>query len=101
MDSFLGGKKLRMRSDATMEYTLAANLLTPAVRQYNLTCLVCTVHMNGKPVLYAVWSDSDDDDVVAVLSAEFSSTMIMVGDSPVVVELDGPEMTNTTLTFAR
>ncbi len=33
-----------------MEYTLAADILTPTSKQYTLTCLVCTVHMNEKPV---------------------------------------------------
>jgi hypothetical protein len=101
MDSFLGGKQLHLRSNATVEYTLAADLLTPTAKQYNLTCLVCTVHRNEEPVLLTVGSDSDDD-VVAVISVEFPYTMGMWEETaPVVVELGGPDVTYMTLTFAR
>jgi hypothetical protein len=101
MDSFLGGKQLHLRSNATVEYTLSADLLTPTAKQYNLTCLVCTVHRNEEPVLLTVGSNSDDD-VVAVLSVEFPYTMGMWQETaPVMVELGGPDVTSTTLTFAR
>jgi hypothetical protein len=101
LDSFLGGKQLHLRGDATVEYTLTADLLTPTAKQYNLTCLVCTVHRNEKPVLLTVGNDSDDD-VVAVISVEFPYTMGMWQETaPVVVELGGSDVTNTTLTFAR
>jgi hypothetical protein len=101
MDSFLGGKQLYLRSNVTVEYTLAADLLTPTAKQYNLTCLICTVHRNEKPVLLTVGNDSDDG-VVVVLSIEFPYTMGMWQETaPVVVELGGPDVTKTTLTFAR
>jgi hypothetical protein len=63
--------------------------------------LVCTVHRNEMPVLLTVGNDSDDD-VVAVISVEFPYTMGMWQETaPVVVELGGSDVTNTTLTFAR
>ncbi len=99
--SFLGGKQLHLRGDATVEYTLTADLLTPTAKQYNLTCLVCTVHRNEKPVLLTVGSDSDDD-VVAVIFVEFPYTMGMWQETaPVVVEVDYLGVTNAALIFAR
>jgi hypothetical protein len=47
IDSFLGGKQLHLRSDATVEYTLAADILTPTAKQYNLTSLVGIVHRDS------------------------------------------------------
>jgi hypothetical protein len=74
MDSFLGGKQLHLRSDAVVEYTLVADLLTPTIKQCNLACLVFTVHRNEMSVLLTVASDSNDV-AVAVFSAEFPYTI--------------------------
>jgi len=101
MDSFLGGQQLHWQADASVEYTLATDLLTPTVQQYNLTCRICTVHRDEKPLLLTVGSDSDDA-AVGVLSIEMPYTMGMWQETaPVVVELGGPHVTAATLTFAR
>ncbi len=100
MGSFLGGKQVQLKNKAKVEYTLTADLLTSTVKQYNLTCLFCTVHRNEKPIRLFVSSNSDDSEV-PFLSVEFPYTMGMWQETaPVVVELGGPDVTNT-LEFAR
>jgi hypothetical protein len=100
MDSFLGGKQVQLKNKAKVEYTLAADLLTSTVKQYSLTCLFCTVHRNEKPIRLFVSSNSDDSEV-PFLSVELPYTMGMWQETaPVVVELGGPDVTNT-LKFAR
>jgi hypothetical protein len=101
MDSFLGGEQVQLKNKAKVEYTLAADLLTPTAKQYNLTCLFCTVHRGEKPVKLTVGSSSDEGEG-AVLDVEFPYTMGMWQETaPVVVELGGPDVTTTTLKFAR
>jgi hypothetical protein len=60
-----------------MEHTLAADLLTPTIKQCNLTCLVCTVHMDGTGGAIPTMAN-----VVAGLPTEFPYTMRIVGDRP-------------------
>jgi hypothetical protein len=101
MDSFLGGKQLHLKPKTKLEYNLPSDLLTPSVKKYNLTCLICTVHRGEKPILLTVAKDSVGG-AVAALSIEFHYTMGKWEETvPVVVELGGPDVTNTKLTFAR
>jgi hypothetical protein len=101
MDSFLGGKQVQLKNKAKVEYTLAADLLTQKAKEYNLTCLFCTVHRNEKPVKLTVKSNSDEGEG-AVQDVEFPYTMGMWQETAaVVVELGGPDVTTTTLKFAR
>jgi hypothetical protein len=44
IDCFLGGNRLHLSSDATLEYSLAPGILTLTAKKYNLTSLVVIVH---------------------------------------------------------
>jgi hypothetical protein len=57
LKSFLGGTQLHMTSTNTVEYTLSTDQLPSAVFKYNITCRVCTVHRNEKPLLVKLLVD--------------------------------------------
>ena len=92
MPSFLGGKQLNIREEATLEYTLTGC----KSETYELSMRVCTVHLKQDPLIFSINNDSDSVGIANINIPYTTGTWEYT--NPVVVEL--AEGTNI-LSFTR
>ena len=87
LPSFSGGQQLFVKEDAEIEFTLSSPVFDRTVRQYKLTCRVCTVHRSEEALLLTVMSgDRSDPDTVHVVDMPYTMGMWRETE-PIVVEV--------------